>query len=95
MAFTVLIHPEALVDIQQGIDFYNLRKPRLGARFLSAVKATITEIKKNPYYKVRYDNVRCRLVKKFPYLAHFSVDEKNNSITFYRLKHTSIQSIGE
>jgi hypothetical protein len=91
MHFRIDIHIEAINDIQQAIDYYNEQQSGLGKRFHSAVKQTFKELSVNPFFQVRYDNVRCRLTRKFPYLIHFVVDEKEKTVTIYRLKHTSMK----
>jgi hypothetical protein len=60
--------------LQENIDWYNKKQRGLGSRFFKAVKEQITRIKKNPYtISVRYDDIRCAKVKKFPYLVHFGI----------------------
>lgn len=90
MAFKIIIYREAIEDIQSAIDYYNEQQSGLGKRFHTKVKSTFKELKTNPFFLVRYDEVRCRLVNKFPYLVHFVVNEKDKTITIYRLKHTSM-----
>ena len=92
MAFKILIHVEAMDDIQQGIDYYNQQQKGLGIKFHAAVKRTFKEIKSSPFFQIRYDDVRCRLLNKYPYLMHFVVDEKAKIIFIYRLKHTSMNN---
>ena len=43
--------------------------------FLNSVNNSFSVLKDNPLYQIRYDDVRCLPIKKFPYMAHFTVDE--------------------
>jgi hypothetical protein len=81
MSFKLLYAAEVFDDLQENIDWFNQKQHGLGARFLKAVKEQITRIKKNPYtISVRYDDIRCAKVKKFPYLVHFKIFQNLNII---------------
>jgi len=44
--------------------------------------ACISVLQKNPFFAIRYSNVRCLpLSKKLPYMLNFTIDEPN--ITVY------------
>lgn len=88
--YKVFIDPEALHDIQQATDWYNKQLAGLGSRFQKQVKAQINSLKRNPLtYTVRYTNVRCMPVKKFPFLIHFTVSENQELIEIFAVIHTS------
>jgi hypothetical protein len=72
----LLISPAAINDIQEGIDYYKKIDARLSKRFLEADQLSFRELQLNPYYQVKYESVRIRTVKNFPYLIHF-IDESN------------------
>ena len=90
MKVKIFIQVEAMEDIQQGIDYYNEQQKGLGKKFHTQIKNTFKELKTSPFFQIRYDDVRCLLVKKFPYLIHYVLDEKKKSVTIYRLRHTSM-----
>lgn len=72
-SFAVAFSPFALDDIEQAVDYYNQLQPGLGQRFSQQVYLSFTAIKRNPFFAtVRYDNIRCAQVKKFPYLGALS-----------------------
>jgi len=80
MAFKILIEPEVHQDIQSGIDYYNERQPGLGRKFHAEVSAYFKKLKTHPFYQKRYNNVRCLPLQKFPYMVHFTVDEKQKIV---------------
>lgn len=84
------IAPRAHDDIQQGINYYNEQEKGLGKKFHAEVKSSIASIKKNPFYQIRYDKVRCLPVHKFPFMIHFTVDEENNIAIIYAVINTSL-----
>jgi toxin ParE1/3/4 len=88
--YKIAIEPRAFGEIQQAIDYYNERQKGLGKRFLSSVKKTVEIIRESPFYQIRYDDVRCLLVKRFPFMLHFTVDEKGRTIYIHAVIHTSL-----
>ena len=73
--YQIKIYPEALEDIQQATDWYNGQLPGLGARFQSQVIKQINKLKKLPeIYAIRYNDVRCIVIKKFPFMVHFTIE---------------------
>jgi hypothetical protein len=79
--FKVAYSPESLQEITRIIKWYNDVSAGLGNRFRKNLLAEIAAIKKNPFTRsYRYDAVRFAVVKKFPYAAHYTVDETNNLI---------------
>ena len=89
MGYSVKIEPEALEDIQKGITWYNEAKSGLGRKFHSEVKEKIKVLKKYPYFQIRYDDVRCLPLEKYPYMLHFTIDEMNKAVIIRAVFHTS------
>lgn len=88
--YKISIDQDALKDIQSATDWYNDQLEGLGARFQKQVKTQINSLKNNPtVYALRYGNVRCMLIKKFPFLVHFTIDEGKKTVEIYALFHTS------
>ena len=88
--FRVFISPPAYDDIQQAIDYYNDRQKGLGKRFHLAVKSAVSALKRNPFYQIRYDEVRCLSVKRFPYMLHFTLTEETRTVIIHAVIHTSL-----
>ena len=83
------VNPQAKIDIQEQIHFYNDKQVGLGKRFHNDVKTTFKSILKNPFYQIRYNNVRCLPLKKFPAMVHYTLDENKKQITIRAVFHTS------
>lgn len=80
--FSVNIEPEAFNDIQDAIDYYNHCKTGLGKKFHDTIKKQFILLTKyHNSFAIRYDNIRCLPVKKFPYLIHYEVWEDKNEIS--------------
>ncbi len=79
--YSVKIEPEAFADIQEITDWYNEQQAGLGKRFQNTTIKQINSLNKNPQiYAIRYKEIRCVVIKKFPYMAHFYINDKNNTV---------------
>ncbi len=90
MNFSLVIETRAIGDIQEAIDYYDGQQPGLGERFKGALNKRLLTLEKNPFFRVRYDQVRCLSVKKFPYMVHFTVNERQQVVTVLAVFHTSL-----
>lgn len=88
--FTIKIDEEAFQDILEITDWYNNQSKGLGSRFQKQVKTQINSLKKNPNIcSKRYDNVHCMVIKKFPFLVHYSINEDLFYVEIFAVFHTS------
>ncbi len=79
--YTVKVFPDALLDIQEITDWYNEKLPGLGKRFQNIAIKQINSLKKDPQiYAIRYNEIRCILIKDFPYMAHFFINNEKNRV---------------
>jgi plasmid stabilization system protein ParE len=77
----VKIEPEALADIQEITDWYNEAQTGLGKRFQETAIKHINSLSKDPQiYAIRYKEIRGVIIKKFPYMAHFYINDENNTV---------------
>ena len=82
--YKLRITPEALLEIQKAIDYYNDCAKGLGKRFYLDLEEQFTLIKKNPFARaIRYDDVRFALLDRFPYGAHFTIDEPSKTVEIH------------
>jgi hypothetical protein len=88
--YKIVIDTAAYQDIQNATGWYNVQSAGLGARFQKQVKTQINMLKNNPSaHHIRYAEVRCMLIKNFPFLVHFIVDEVGLVIEIFAVLHTS------
>jgi hypothetical protein len=82
--FKLVFTPEAVAQINAIVTWYNKQQKGLGTRFKNNLKKVLAATKQNPFtHSYRYDNVRCALPQKFPYAAHYTIDETNYTITIH------------
>ncbi|MGV8829666.1 MAG: type II toxin-antitoxin system RelE/ParE family toxin [Breznakibacter sp.] len=90
MLYNVKIEPQALADIQEISDWYNNKLVGLGKRFQNAVIKQIDDLRKNPYVcAIRYYEIRCKLINRFPYMVHFYINEKSKTVEVLAVISTS------
>jgi hypothetical protein len=79
--YKVKIEPEALADIQEITDWYNEAQAGLGGRFQKAAIKQINTLSNDPQiYAIRYKEIRCVVIKKFPYMVHYYINNENNTV---------------
>jgi toxin ParE1/3/4 len=89
MPYTILVTPTATDDIAVAIEYYNLVATDLGYRFADLVTEYFDRIADLPTASaVRYKNVRCKPMKRFPYLIMFTIDEAAHSVNILRVFNT-------
>lgn len=79
--YKVKIEPEALADIQDNTNWYNEAQAKLGKRFQYTAIAKINRLSKDPQiFSIRYQQIRCMPVLKFPYMVHYYINEETNTV---------------
>ncbi len=90
MLYKVKIDQEALLDLQEIIEWYNKQTQGLGTRFFKQTTSQINSLKKTPFiYSNRYADVRCMIIKKFPFMVHYKIDSNEKTIIIFAIFHTS------
>ncbi len=69
----VVYHPEALVEFDEAVDFYDAKQPGLGDEFRDEVLATEHRIQVSPKAGAVYPGTACRkkMVDRFDYKLVF------------------------
>ena len=89
MAYTIKITPTAFNDLQNSIDYYNKQQKGLGKKFNTAIQNAFTQLKRVPASgSFMYDNVRYRVISKFPYIILYELTA-HDTIAVYRVFNTS------
>jgi hypothetical protein len=90
MRFKVEYNPEFFNDIAQAVDWYNEKQAGLGDRLFGNVKRQTTKLSTSAlHFAVKYDNIRCLCIKRFPYLVHYRVIEETKTVKVEALLHMS------
>ena len=90
MIFKVEYNPDFYNDIIEAVEWYNFKQSGLGDRFFEIVKKQTLQLSKSAlHFAIKYDNIRCFCIEKFPYLVHYRVDELSMTVKVEALIHTS------
>jgi len=95
MPYTIFVTPTATDDIATAIEYYNALATDLGYRFADLVVDYFDRIAELPTASaVRYKNVRCKPMKRFPYLITLTIDEGTHSVNILRVFNTYQEPLG-
>ena len=86
--YKVIADPRVKLDLIEATEFLKVKRQNLELEFLADYKTCLRVLKTNPFFEIRYDNVRCLPLKKFQYMIHFIVNEDENTVTIFGLIST-------
>lgn len=85
-----IILPLAKEDIREATRWYNKQQKGLGKRFITEIRKKVHFIRQNPKgSNIRYNSVRTAVLNMFPFMVHYTIDEKNKTIIVSAVLHTS------
>ncbi|MES2485973.1 MAG: type II toxin-antitoxin system RelE/ParE family toxin [Bacteroidota bacterium] len=88
MIFSLHVLPAALNDIQVSYDWYEAQSEDLGERYLEYIDKGFDDIIQNPFYQIRYSNIRCYPLEVFPFMVHYHINEEKKLIFVTAVLHT-------
>jgi hypothetical protein len=90
MKFTIKYNPEFFNDIVIAVDWYNEKQTGLGDKLFNNVQNQTAKLSKTALlFSIKYDNIRCMRIEKFPYMVHYRVNEQTKTVKVEALFHTS------
>ena len=79
--YKTIILPLAKEDIREAAIWYNKQQKGLGKRFTAEIRENVHFIRQNPKASnIRYKNVRTTVLNIFPFMIHYTIDEKDKTI---------------
>jgi plasmid stabilization system protein ParE len=85
-----LILPLAKEDVRDAVRWYNKQSPGLGRKFTQEVRDIVRYIRQNPQAcNIRYNDVRTAVLKVFPFMLHYTIDQSSKMIIISAVLHTS------
>jgi hypothetical protein len=67
MAYKIIVSPRAQKEIEDAIDFYAIRNADAPKLFISYLIEAYHILEVNPFFRVRYKNIRSLKLKRYPY----------------------------
>ena len=88
--FKLKISEVARKDIKQASKYYEGKQTGLGKRFTDSAKKSINLLRINPFFQIRYKNIRCLPLETFPFMLHYVVDEQNKLVEVFAVMNTQL-----
>jgi toxin ParE1/3/4 len=80
MTYKLIISNRAQKEIENAIDYYSLYNTNAPKTFINLLKDAYETLSTNPFFKVKYKNIRTLKIKKFPYSLYFVINESTNTV---------------
>ncbi len=75
MTYRLVIRKKAETQLTEIVDWYEKRLTGLGSELLICFDAVFFAVERNPLlFQVKYKNIRCALVPRFPYGVFYFID---------------------
>ena len=87
--YKVTMLPNALLDVEEIVKWYEDQQQGLGHKFELIFDETLEKLKLNPYLSTKILNeVRRILMKKFPYRIFYVVNENKKEVVIHTVIYT-------
>lgn len=86
--FTIVADPRVDEDLREAKSYLELKRKNLGSKFLKDYRLALQKLQINPFYQIRYKEIRCLPLEKFRYMIHYHLDEKLKLVTVYAVVST-------
>jgi plasmid stabilization system protein ParE len=80
MVYKMSVSPRAQKEIENAIDYYALYSVDAPVNFIASLKEAYLTLETNPFFRVRYKNIRALKIKQFPHSLHFIINEDKNTV---------------
>jgi len=87
MGYKIIVSPRTQKEIENAIDYYALYSSDAPKHFIEALQTTYDTLTKNPFFRIRYKNVRALSIKRFPYSLYFIINEDINTVRILSCFH--------
>jgi toxin ParE1/3/4 len=87
MAYNLLVSPRAQKEIEKAIDSYVPNYSDIPNNFIIQLQSVYSTLKINPFFRIRYKNVRSLKLKKYPYSLYFVINENRNTVKILSCFH--------
>ena len=92
MIYKLIVSPRAQKEIEKAIDSYIPNYTDIPNNFVIQLQSIFNTLKTNPFFRIRYKNVRSLKLKKYPYSLYFVINENNTSVKILSCLHNKRNS---
>ncbi len=90
MVFDLLVDFRAHEDIDKAIEYYMNKDPSVAYKLYLRIQDAYAVLLVNPFFEIRYLTYRCFPIKDFPYMFHFSIDERKKLVQIHAFINTAM-----
>ncbi len=88
MSYSFVNNTTVNIDILEATEYYKKINPNLAKQFLFRLREAKAHIALNPLgFQTKYKNVKTLMLKQFPYLIHYLIEEKQKQIIILAVVH--------
>ncbi|HXS57212.1 MAG TPA: type II toxin-antitoxin system RelE/ParE family toxin [Hanamia sp.] len=88
MSFALKVQSEAIIDIQEGFEWYEMQKEGLGFEFIEEIENGFEKICNQPqFYTSISPTFRRFKIERFPYLIVYEIED--NAVIVNSVRHGS------
>lgn len=80
MAYKIFVSPRAQKELENAIEYYALYSTDAPINFIASLKETYATLETNPFFRIRYKNIRALKITKYPYSIYFVINETQSTI---------------
>jgi toxin ParE1/3/4 len=90
MAYKIIISPRTQKEVENAIDYYSALSDDVPLNFVQSVKETFDSLSINPFFRIRYKNVRALKINKFPYSIYFVINKNEQIVRVLSCFHNKL-----
>lgn len=88
MAYKIIVSPKAQKEIENAIEYYAMYSSNAPQSFVARLKTAYQSLETNPFFFVRYKNIRALKIHKFPFSLYFEINETQNTVRVLSCFHS-------
>lgn len=87
MEYKIIVSLRAHQEIDDAIDYYRFYSLNAPVLFIEELKRAYNVLAQNPFFVVRYRNVRAIKIRRFPYSLYFTVNKSKKTVKILACFH--------
>lgn len=87
MEYKIFVSQKAQKEIYKSIEYYNQKSSYAPNLFINEIHKIYDLLSVNPFYNIRYKNIRSIPIKKFPFSFYFTIDENKKAVKIISCFH--------
>lgn len=88
MNFNLVISPNAQREIDDAFEYYVKFSKSAVINFDQQLEEVYQNLEINPFFQIRYKNLRAVPFKSLPFILLFTIDEQNKTVYIYSVFNT-------